>query len=421
MEIHYKVLKRIIPVIILIIVFGVNTSQQNDQEPIITRKDNGFYFTEQGSLHTNIRYGHLRFHLNITELKESVCHICDKAKDLSDIIKIVSTQKLPSGSVISTKGYFDLVISPIKTLLKSNCEAITKKAQMMMDMISIHSPQTLESLHRLPTNATRNKRSILAAALCIGSLIFGGYNMIELARLSSKLDYIEERQSHLLIAVDNIYQSIIQTDEFLDSLNKTTWNLADALSSSNYEHKLFTAARQILNIQRYQMQDVERMIEGVISVLGGKLSQGLVHYDALKSSLNAMKLKAESLSFQLSVDSIRHLFEMEASYLIYADETLDFFIHIPLIDKNSILTLYKYHEVPLTINLEDEGKKWIIPNNMRYLAANQDHSILYEIKENDLINCNKYRDTYYCKNSVVRRKKLQKGAVFQLFSNNKRN
>lgn len=108
--------------------------------------------------------------------------------------------------MISTKAYFDLVISPIRQLLMSNCDAITEKATMMMDAMAIHSPQTRESLRKLPTKSSIEKRSVLAGALCKGSLIFGGYTMIVLVILSTKVNY----------------QSIVQTDEFIYHLNKTT-------------------------------------------------------------------------------------------------------------------------------------------------------------------------------------------------------
>lgn len=53
---------------------------------------------------------------------------------------------------------------------------------------------------------------------------------------------------------------------------------------------------------------------------------------------------------------------------------------------------------------------------MNYLAANQDHSILHEIKYNDILHCNIYRDEYLCKNSVVRRKKAAEGNLLPAIS-----
>lgn len=117
---------------------------------------------------------------------------------------------------------------------------------------------------------------------------------------------------------------------------------------------------------------------------------------------------------ELSINTIRQLFEQQVSYLVFDALTLQIWIHLPLTSPVSQLELYILHNAPLFVPLSDTGKAldgqetkrtfWNIQTGDTLLAISSEGTNLYEVPLNSLQLCNKLGNQYYCKDSLVRKR-----------------
>ena len=393
----------------------------------ITNENGSFYFGAVGSLHSNVRFAHIRLSINISTLEFQKDTICNMSDTLYAAIKAIHTSsKLPSEQDVVLNEYFKVLISPQGNIMHAKCIQVTKLVRLMTDLFGFHwNTQEITDLYTFPTvsSATnrggRRKRQlgiVLGITAVIGSLLYGGFSIAELAKLSAKTNQLEEIDNHIVEAIDTLELKVQESNRMITALNHTVVSLADELTLSNFEIHLNALAARLIQTQDLLIQDLQSILEGLTDALGGKFSHKLMPYDDLQVALTSIKRRANSLGLGLPMQSIRNIFEQSLSYAIFASGEIELYIHIPLTNYANEFKLHILHPTPIFVSPTTEtdtvgitgvadGTFWTIQNSKdKLLAISKDGTNLFEIDYSSLQLCNKVGSIYFCKQTLVRRR-----------------
>ena len=167
-----------------------------------------------------------------------------------------------------------------------------------------------------------------------------------------------------------------------------------------------------MDTQELLIANLEDILDGLTVALSGKLSRKLLPYDKMQSSLTAIKRKAENQGLELTIDSIRHIFECKLSYLLFPSH-IELYVHLPLTTDANEFTLRQLHPTPILVPRVQETETsdivtltsgnditkapfWTIQDGGKLLAISKDGANLFEINFHALQLCTKVGTNYYC-------------------------
>ena len=70
-----------------------------------------------------------------------------------------------------------------------------------------------------------------AYALLIGSMIFGAFQYADLFKISGRVQALDKKEERIVTALDNIYESLAETNEVLTNLNQTMFKMTYQLTT----------------------------------------------------------------------------------------------------------------------------------------------------------------------------------------------
>ena len=93
----------------------------------------------------------------------------------------------------------------------------------------------------------------------------GLWNRVTLHQLSSQVSNIEERNSLIIPAIQDIESAASQNTRKLAELIKKLQSMSNNLQQSNYEHLLISIAYEALDVSSVLLQNAENLINGILT------------------------------------------------------------------------------------------------------------------------------------------------------------
>ena len=107
----------------------------------------------------------------------------------------------------------------------------------------------------------------------------------------------------------------------------------------------------------------------------------------------AARLKKENL--ELLMEESQEVFEMDASYMLFDNMTLAFFVHLPVGRLGESMRLYRF--LPTPFRFENRTNLFMMDPNRELLASSEsEKERQVELSASDFEWCKHIRSTFYC-------------------------
>ena len=122
---------------------------------------------------------------------------------------------------------------------------------------------------------------------------------------------------------------------------------------------------------------------------------------------------AKEANADLLITQQSDLFQLELSYF-FNGESITFLLHLPMVQKGSLLNLFKLHPFPLPI----AGDYSIVPNVKNQLLAlsTSGSRLSIQFPATNLMTCHETNHVYLCENHGVLNKAFNQSCLGSLFN-----
>ena len=104
-------------------------------------------------------------------------------------------------------------------------------------------------------------------------------------------------------------------------------------------------------------QEVDRILDGLEALSRHRLSPHLILPGQMAEALSALRESMRRSGYELAIDNVFQLFQLDTSHLYYGNQTIEIIVHIPAFKPNNIMTLYKHRNMPVRFDGLDELDK----------------------------------------------------------------
>ena len=427
--------------LIIIGILGWLTMVQAGLEDVVTieKPDPSVIFENVGELYPTLNYGHVRVTSDIGEIinaSKQICAIVEENEQLANYTQSSIMSQIPQElrneltreNAVSNKypsAPFSKFTYVINTNLRSKCEAAKDQVALVEEIF--RSVLIASATQDTVSNRPRNRRQ-LAIGMAALSLLFSGYTIWEIQRLSSEVNALKFNQQHIIAAIRSLAEETGKIQQNFLILKNETSKIKRQLNIRTFEDQILVTAQLGLNGAGEIARHIDGVAQGLYHVLSGKLSPLLVDPAGLKNALSSMADVAKENGSNAISTVLPHIFELEASMYVHANrEIVDIIVHVPLVALSSKRLLYKRSHIPyiLPLNLEQvkpqlsiydqQHAVWSIKQGSNYIAANEENTVVYELSKDDLDDCVKIGNNHYCRHLIRRRDSVQNSCEVALY------
>lgn len=208
--------------------------------------------------------------------------------------------------------------------------------------------EVLEEEEKNGTNLQREKRAFFLAPLIAGVImagtlgttgtILGSFNQADINRLGEQVQTLKDNQEKLVQVVADQEKVLQQIQANLNSLILGYEGLIRY--NPGLLHARFASQRELLTTKLDQIFDVVKTAE--LQRLAPELLSE-------RELLQAYKMLEEESTYQeleLVPFAPGHIFQLDASLLRRSRSNIAVMVHVPMVNKDQVFNLYKYHPVP---------------------------------------------------------------------------
>lgn len=258
----------------------------------------------------------------------------------------------------------------------------------------------------LITNLVSAPNFFMSLANGIFGTFMGLYNARQLNKLRQELATTQEMQ-HRLIAVTVDHEKRIRRVE-----SEIKEMQARATIESIVHAPLFVASMDRI---RAEIQGTLNTIMHAAQVAQQhRLAIDLLTAAELDQIYFNIQTRAEQLHYSLLTRMATDLFQVEVSYM-YDGSTLMLILHVPMVPKQSYLTLFRLH--PFPIPFSSERALMPKPTTTILAIALEPPRLTTTIELVDLINCHQINSVYVCERHGVLSRNSKATCLGALFEN----
>lgn len=255
-------------------------------------------------------------------------------------------------------------------------------------------------------SSRRTKRQLLG----IGSLALGLYNSYELERLNEKFSNVE---SEIDLVIHNMELEDLKVNH-LQSEVKSLNSVVAKLLFSYDKTQIYLAQQSLLynltSIVTQYKNEMDDYIEALQFLTQQKLSPLLMKPNTLKESFEKIVALGREKNLRPLYDDYTLMFHSQASSIMNGTH-LTAILHIPMVGGES-LSLYKFVNTPFLVN----NLTMEVDLHDTVLAINEANTVFKVMREESLLDCVKFGQTYHCENNNVVNKNVSRSCLFTLFS-----
>ena len=416
-------------------------NELGDMTVDISKPSPSIVFEQIGTLFPTINFGHLRITTNLTQMEEAgnaTCSLAAIFATFANYTNDTTLRTMISASTaaafraaernLTTKGKypsrpFKAAMKAIVTGLEGLCEKSTAEVALVREIF--------RSVPVASTTIHRDKRQALLVGGAIGfglSLLFSGYSMVEVFRLSSEVSAVTENQKHIITAMKALTHATMQMQRNFEKLADEVRKIKQELTLRRIEQQIVNTG-QMAVIRAEEMKiHLSTLCQGLYVGLSGRLSPMLVDPTGMKESMREMTRIAQGKGYDAVATILPHVFELQSSLYVHRDRNMiDTIVHVPLVATSSRRIIYRRSNIPYILpigvkQLSEEARRgdkehavWAIRETDNYVITNRERSISYELNERDLEDCLHIADTYFCRHLIRRKDSVINSCEIALF------
>ena len=400
------------------------------------------YFRHAGVVTGVSAYAHISLTVDFEKLEETIEYRCRCAHNVR--AEVEKNDHL--------KGNTKKLLKQRTELINRRCEALKTEVNYLRESfqevdteINLHKESYANMQDRLRHGKSfnwtteeeyqlvdREERAAIAAAAIsvIGGAIgaIGGYSLASIFGQEYDDSDIWEQIDLTELEIQGIKEDMEWVQESLSSLNDDMEYVQRKLKESDW--KDYQRERTEVQIGKVDVceaalsslaTEIRSVLNGIDSLLNGKLGVGMIRPEVLKAKLEAIDAAANRRRQNVAVRSIHEIYKLPISILSTTSGQVTFAIHVPLFEIRNQLALWEYIAMPTYIEKNSTvggGAAYMFKPEHDFLAINND---LYfqEMTKADLNECRKVEGTYVCETTVLSRE-LKQSCITGLFRANEK-
>ena len=333
--------------------------------------------------------GHLLFEVRLSHLDDVFAHFQNYRERISrDILR---TANIRSGRIFA---YVLRIAEARFQQVKQKWEDFKTILNPPRDTKNVNPTSFFNQLqkrfgHNLVLN--RNKRVVpliivgILGGLLIIATTLSIYNAVELSKLKAADDELDEFIiKHLQEATNSVNRLSFDVEYLNDTNHFLDTSIQEGLS--DFERSLMYSD-VFNNFIQFVESIVNDKIFGITCLFNRQLTPQLVNSSIANSALNDLRGRAKAQGLLLPLESSTYLYQLPTDFLIGENNTLFIYSHIPLLSRNTFLTLYRY--VGLPVKLPDSIHSVMIDTSFDYIAVDEEFSKYVLLTETELNQCDK--------------------------------
>ena len=163
------------------------------------------------------------------------------------------------------------------------------------------------------------------------------------------------------------------------------------------------------------LEDSNRLVEGFQQLSFHRLSPRLVNATDLAQSLSVLRRRMNEAGYELIPQDLDDVFSCETSHLIFPNQTLLIFIHLPAIRSAAVMDLYTFIPMPLQLDPGTDGSMLLPAPEHRHIAVTKDGTMTRVYTESAFGHCIKIASFFRCPESYTYDKRLTSNCLSALF------
>lgn len=349
----------------------------------------------RGTVYAKLSFGHLKITIKIDELQKNKLLL---KQMLAKLKKFAVPQILSQND----QEY-------LQTELKFLKEIYETKLMEAIELI-------VEAEEVFKSNFNQKRQLLIGAAALVGGALSGG--LAGAISSSTVDDVLKDKQNVLIEQVKANLKIIENHDQNINRLNSTLEVLikrGKKIDVENAKNEYKLALNFLINLIEVFTQKSKDLINGLQSFKNGKFNLHIANIEDLKSSLELINTNAVKHGYESPTTHILDLTTYPSSFILTRSEII-LLTHIPLFHPESAFTLYKYINLPMPTTLRSKQSYLSIKLEKEYIAVANDHTKYLELSQEDLEQCIRKQDTYYCSTNI-NFKRSHKSCLMALFTN----
>jgi hypothetical protein len=320
---------------------------------------------------------------------------------------------------VQAKDTEDSVSSYLKQMMEGvqhQCEAAAERAS---DTISLYRNPTSESSpNALQSTLQRQKRQLFfglglllgIGIVALGSYLFSQSNLVDMSvavnsgPTDETIRVLQDHEKRVTVnraAVDH-------TKSILSRLEVITAKL----------HHVTNVLEELLAVHaglESVIREVDRILDGAAALSHLRFSSKLVAPSKLRGAVRLLKEKLASRNLLILPTQGHEFYDLEASFIYFANDTLRAFLHVPAYYAGSLLDLYEYVPSPIRVTSD----RYFLPNpSSRVLAVDTGRATLFRtMSRAELAMCRQSGSKFYCPGQNFYRKEAVEDCLMNLFQN----
>lgn len=375
---------------LLIFLFHTCTSSQELNSAVALEVNNkqNIVFHPKGLYATSATYQHVRIKFNVSSIMSGLY-------EAEESLKVNAKQK--QFWLAGQKGVYQFI------------------AQTGIDTIEELRKDILNQMASVPKKS-KQKRSI-TEAINTGKFVlqslFGIGTDEQTEKLANEANEAKKIQNKI-IDLQEVHK------EHLTILHKQTNELHTALSFLYNEHpSVFQSTVQ--EVVKHAKDTHSTFTHSLKQAMVNKISPTLFTAELLQNTFKHLAQLADDDEYNLLISRPRDLYRVPVSYLISADNQLMIMLHVPIVRKGSLLTMYQYKPFPLTQTFANNTSLTPTLGSKDIIAVlHRDGKSHYKVLgHSDLVACWQLEGTYVCDGRNILRTNLADTCIGSLYGQHK--
>ena len=350
------------------------------------------YFSKEGQLAGDVDYVHLIHDINLHELMEKGKQICGLVveKQLKELMNKNLTDKKVYKVLYET---FDHRCHEIVKSLQDSYDTFVGGSHAYMYHTYSRSETTSMHGHTSPGHE-RDKRQLLiigAILLAAGVIGYGGYLMGQKAVASMSIN--AQTNPATIISLKKHEKRLNIDEQDIQKLKDVVSQLAAAEEQSHKDILELQLLHKVENILTKLHWEYFTLTLGLEKLRNGQLSSYLIKPKALQESIRKFRQNLKIIDIHTILTDINEVYKCDTSYLVFKNATIRSVTHIPIYKPDSLMTIFKFHPLPLKIH----DHLMTFDPSVTYLAVSKNNSVYRPLTNVDLANCRTIHHLKFCK------------------------
>lgn len=376
------------------------------------------YFSKEGQLAGDVDYVHLIHDIDLHDLLKKGRQICGNV--VEEQLKELMNKNLTNNGVYKV----------LYETFDHRCHEIVKSLQDSYDtfvggshayMYHTYSRSETTSIHggHTSTGHERDKRQLLiigAILLAAGVIAYGGSYLMGQAKVAS-VSVNAATNPATIISLKRHEKRLNIDEKNIQALKTVVSKLVESQEETQEEVNELQLLHKVENILTKLHWEFFTLTMGLEKLRNGKLSSYLIKPKALQESIRKFRQNLKIIDVHTILTDLNEVYKCDTSYLVFKNNTIRSVTHIPIYKPDSVMTIFKYHPLPMKIH----NHMMTFDPDVTYIAVSKNNSLYRPLSDIDLSNCKSLHHLKFCKDNNFFYKSQQNSCIRSLYQAQEQN